>query len=271
MVEGFAARSSTSAASHLPLTQLARAAILSCAGVLLLVASLLACGRWLAPAADPIGWPTLVALAVGCALLASGLRAAHARLGLVDAVIDRWILHAALPAALVLAGLSLTQPGSSLVGQIAWWLIVAAEELYWLARRKSSSSQRIAPGAATVVEQALPEAPDAELRPSLPANATQSLLRVAQADGSEVVQGVLRAVAAAQERTVYVHVAFCPPLVDAPQVTCRQLDGPPAEIKTAQSQCYGVRFDVRFKRASSEPAEVMLQFTAVGGPPAERR
>jgi hypothetical protein len=103
---------------------------------------------------------------------------------------------------------------------------------------------------------------------------TQSIVREMTADG-EKVTGELLGRFRAGERTIFLHVAFCPPLPSVPQITCRQISGAEAEVKVSQLQTFGVRFDVRLKHDPTSTVETLLGFTAncpaATGPAAESR
>jgi hypothetical protein len=95
----------------------------------------------------------------------------------------------------------------------------------------------------------------------LPPEVSQQLTRRVT-DGSEVIDGALRATIAAGLRMDHYHVAFCPPLDAAPRVECEQIDGPPARIKVAQSLPQGVRLELRLESAAQEAVEIVVQFVA---------
>ena len=90
----------------------------------------------------------------------------------------------------------------------------------------------------------------------------QQLTRSQAADGSEELSGWLRMVFAAGQRTGSLHVAFCPPFAETPELAFDQLDGPDARIKTAQLLPYGVRLDLKLAAAPDDPGSVLLQFSA---------
>jgi hypothetical protein len=96
----------------------------------------------------------------------------------------------------------------------------------------------------------------------LPKEVVQQLTRSQAADGSENLAGWVRLPFAAGQRTGSIHVAFCPPLCATPELLVEQIDGPAARIKTAQLLPYGARLDLKLAVAATEPATVLLQFTA---------
>ena len=67
---------------------------------------------------------------------------------------------------------------------------------------------------------------------------------------------------AAGQRTASVHIAFCPPFAQTPEVSAEQTAGPPARLKTVQVLPYGARFDLKLAAACPESADVLLEFIA---------
>lgn len=90
----------------------------------------------------------------------------------------------------------------------------------------------------------------------------QQLTRSRAADGSERLSGWLRAPFLAGQRTASVHVAFCPPFAAIPELSVKQIAGPPARVKTAQLLPQGVRLDLKLASSAEEPHDVALQFSA---------
>ena len=91
---------------------------------------------------------------------------------------------------------------------------------------------------------------------------TQQLTRSTTVQGGDLLCGALRLDLAAGQRTGNLHVAFCPPFADTPEITAVQVDGPEARLKIAQLLPYGVRMDVKLIAPSDEPAGVVVQFSA---------
>ncbi len=90
----------------------------------------------------------------------------------------------------------------------------------------------------------------------------QQITRRRAADGREILSGWLRVPLAAGQRSANVHVAFCPPLQHAPQMSVAQREGPAARIRAVQVLPYGVRLDVKLTQASPTPVDLLLEFTA---------
>jgi len=92
----------------------------------------------------------------------------------------------------------------------------------------------------------------------------QQLTRSRTADGSQCLEGWLRMPLDAGQRTGSLHVAFCPPFPQTPELEFEQLAGPEARIKVAQLQPYGVRLDVKLVAAAGPGESVLVQFAARG-------
>ena len=75
----------------------------------------------------------------------------------------------------------------------------------------------------------------------------QRLIRT-QAAGVDRIQGWLKAELEPSERNVTLHVAFCPPFDEMPNLTVVQIAGPECRIKTGQLLPYGVRLELKRQR-----------------------
>jgi hypothetical protein len=174
-------------------------------------------------------------------------------------------------ATLVLAA-SLSLPGTSAGGLAVFWAVILAEETAgWLLLRPKlkqgtrSDRNHIAP---QPVRLDPPEAPSphhpvpvlAEEGPS--EEVLQQLTRSQAADGSELLAGWLRMPFSPGQRTGSIHVAFCPPFAETPEVMVEQTDGPETRIKTAQLLPYGARLDLKLHSAAEHPVSVLMQFSA---------
>jgi hypothetical protein len=132
-----------------------------------------------------------------------------------------------------------------------------------IARAPESSAAPRSEAAAETVTDASTEIDAAS---PLDTRITQQLTRRTAGDGSEEINGVLRATFLPDEKTVVLHVAFCPPLKAIPEVTARQTDGPAARVKVAQVVPHGTRLEVRRTGKATGPANVVLQFAAKSPP-----
>ncbi len=193
---------------------------------------------------SPLAWPGLVALGAAVALLALAARWVRPkpRPSAVATSADGPI-GVALSALLVALGLAVSLPDTSPGGLVAFWGILIAEETWAWAqhlRLRRDMSRNLVPDGQTL----------------------QRLVRTRSADGTETIEGWLRASLAAGQRTASVHVAFCPPLPRPPEVAAEQVDGPPARITAAPTLPYGVRFDLKLAEPCDQPCDVVLHCTA---------
>lgn len=96
-----------------------------------------------------------------------------------------------------------------------------------------------------------------------PADQLQALIRTRMSTDVECIHGWTRGYFAAGERSINLHLAFCPPLASLPEVECNQALGPPATIKVGQAEPFGLRLEVRLDKTPAEPTEVVVEFQAV--------
>jgi hypothetical protein len=195
-------------------------------------------------------------------------------------------LFGVLTAAGVLAfGTALSLPGSPVAAMAMFWCILlgaeAAGGIAFHARRDGGgdsvpdTSRDLAQtpvanaaadagnrmdfaGAAPLVEQAA-ENEDGEL---LAADELQRMSRVRDAQGGEVVAGLVRCCFDPGERQRDVHLAFCPPLKKVPHFSLEQVEGPVARVRTSLVETFGVGLEVKLNAISNEPTSVQIQFFA---------
>ncbi len=165
-------------------------------------------------------------------------------------------------------------PGSSRTALFAMWGFLGTSEVTWLLALLITRRGQRSPGqisSPTVPSQPVlsdPEEPDvADTVMDIPSGAlTQQMTRSLQKDGSELIFAATQADFETGQRTQTVHLAFCPPLQQAPSMECNQLDGPPCRIKVAEVQIYGARFEVRLQDRCLEPVQVRFQVEARSDP-----
>ena len=176
-----------------------------------------------------------------------------------------------LPALGVLAiGISLSLHSTPVWPLLLLWLAILAEEAAWWAILWRGTRQ-LAPARSngdqsppSITETSEEPVDDAGLNgESLPPNVVQQITRVREPGGEESLHGVLRGTFSPGERTQNLHLAFCPPLVSRPEFSFEQVDGPPTTIKAAQVETFGARLEVRLDAAYAEPADVLVEFSAV--------
>jgi hypothetical protein len=90
---------------------------------------------------------------------------------------------------------------------------------------------------------------------------SQHLERRRGEDGRETLDGWVRAEVAAGGRHATAHVAICPPFAHVPECYAEQMDGPSAQVKTAQVLCHGVRFEIKLDEPAVERAAVLIEFS----------
>ncbi len=98
----------------------------------------------------------------------------------------------------------------------------------------------------------------------VPPNVSQQLTRASEEDGSDVLYGQLRGHFAPGQRSLRLHVSFCPPFEAVPVVTVEKLEGPEVSVKPAQVLAYGVRLDLRLKTLSVDAQDVILEIFVRG-------
>lgn len=247
------------------------------ATALLLTAAILGSRRLAGVLLEPLGFVSLLAVALSVGAMALIGRKAwrfgqtSARAGVPDPLVGLLFSTAVFA-----TGAAVSLPDTSAGGLVALWLILAGEEAWaW----RPSRWRRIFPfsGRAASADSALPverslAAPVTHRPQTLPlepigdgppdAHVTQQLTRLRTSDGTELLAGWLRVPLAAGQRTANVHVAFCPPFSHVPRATIEQTDGPAARIKTVQVLSFGARFDLKLVETSEISSTVLLRFSA---------
>ncbi len=163
---------------------------------------------------------------------------------------------------LILLVLSVHDVRTPAWSRVTTWLILGGAIAHGLSRRQMPRWQM--PRWPIGVNRRLPRNPP-DANPgngSLPTGVSQQLTRTDLEDG-ESVEGLLRAVFAAGERTTALHVAFCPPLVHSPEVTVAQRSGESVTLKVTQAEKFGCRIELRRSApASTSAGDVVVHFTA---------
>ncbi len=90
---------------------------------------------------------------------------------------------------------------------------------------------------------------------------TQWMTRQTRPDGGEHLEGGVRAVFAAGQRSASVHVPFTPPFSAVPNVECEIVGDESARWKVSVVYSYGMRIELK-RNDSHEPAEVELAYAA---------
>jgi 8-oxo-dGTP diphosphatase len=209
-------------------------------GLLLVSMVILAWRRLAGGLVEPLLMPTL--LAVGAAIVTI---AAAVRIMQPSGHRSGRLLYTVVSISVVATGLALSLPATSPAALAALWLLLLAEEAFawWPA---GGRLKRPAPPAAKPVGDEV----------------LQQLTRTRAADGTETISGVLRVPLEAGQRTANVHVAFCPPLGQAPRIEVQQRGGPEVRIKTGQLLPYGARLDLKLAEPLETSDAVVLEFSA---------
>jgi hypothetical protein len=264
---------------------LARGAAVALLGLLVSVAVILGWRRAAGAIAMPLDLPGLLLAALVVGTCAAGVRlawlsaAGGASAGSPRAASRAGIALAALVSLVVLViGLLVCLPGTTIAAGLVLWIALAAEELcaWRLVVSPGGRTGKVGrigkpSGKEAGLPDGLPIRPTAKPGPLLsplvgsgvPAEEVfQQLTRSRTADGGELLNGWLRVDLAAGQRTANLHVAFCPPFARAPRISVQQIDGPEARVKTVQTLPYGVRFDLKMADEGPEASSLLLQFTA---------
>lgn len=176
--------------------------------------------------------------------------------------------HVAVSAVAAMAIAAFWLPDSAPAGLLIMLLLVFGEETWswnqWTQAREIAATV----STASTVEEAESEnviTLDSALSELAFADSSvvQHLVRRQSATGEETIAGCLRAVFSAGERTINLHVPFCPPLVPVPTCEAEALDGPPARVKVVQVLPQGARLEVRLDQPANEQAQVVVDFSAI--------
>lgn len=102
----------------------------------------------------------------------------------------------------------------------------------------------------------------AETCEDLPEGLWQQTSRLRTNEG-ELVSGWEKVEFKPSERTAIVHVAFCPPLEETPELELEQMSGPPARIKAAQVLPHGARLEVRLNSPAVAEVALWIAFATI--------
>jgi hypothetical protein len=218
---------------------------------------------------EPLEPLTLLAAGVLLAGLAALARAARRAAGIAwTGRFQHVLCQALISAAVLLLGVSLCWSSGSGGGLLLFWAVLAGEEIWsWhrglcdgtsvgrIGLGCTGSGRTRLPASAAHFAAAPADCPPAE-------NVLQQLTLSRDADGQARLAGWLRVPLAAGQRMGVVHVAFCPPFAETPQVAWEQITGPESRIRLAQLLPYGARLELKLAASAEEPGSVLLRFTA---------
>ncbi len=261
-------------------------------GLLLAIAGWLLLRRGTGALARPLGGLELLATAL---LLILGSAAIH--WGWSDGRRGRHLTtrrnHAVAlltSAGVLTVGVALSVPGTSAIALASFWGMLLASEAAWAVAlfgrraarfRLRGAEQDSPPGDTpdgTTVDHS--DAITASRRPIeagdgdpadldgderdelLAGDEWQRITRARDSLRGDSISGVVRCSFAPGERQHDVHLAFCPPLRQAPHFSVEQVDGPPARLRASVVEPFGVGLEIKLTSLSSEPASVQFQFFA---------
>ena len=161
---------------------------------------------------------------------------------------------------LIVLALSLTFRSSTPVGMALPWIMVFVSEVAAFRWTRRTQASALAPTTDVVMDTAVAR-PTGELHTS---DVLQQMTRIRDANGRERIAGTVRADLEPGQRSETLHIAFCPPFDQIPQVTVDQQQGTPAQLKLAQVLPYGMRIEIRTPRAQERSLSLILVFSAEG-------
>ena len=239
-------------------SRIVRATIVAATWLLLLVGLFLLVRRLSGALAEPLAPSMLLTLGVLAALTAWSARAAWpaASSDNVSAGASGLFVRFAPSIALLSMAIALSLPGSGVSTLVLFWVLLVSSELETHFQLRRRWACRFSPG-----RQAGAKEPSVSLlqHGKHDEHIVQQLTRVRDAELGEMVYGTLRADFEPNQRSVTLHVAFCPPLAMVPQMDIEQTDGPEARLKLAQVLPYGARVDVRLREAFAKPQSVVVE------------
>jgi hypothetical protein len=86
--------------------------------------------------------------------------------------------------------------------------------------------------------------------------------RTKEANGTELIEGVMPVHFDRGQKRVNVHVPFSPPLGGVPDVECESVDGEDLRLKVAVRQSYGIRIEAR-RSIADQPLDTEIGFAAI--------
>jgi hypothetical protein len=281
------------------LERLLRVVVLTASVLMFLLAAVLLGRRVAGALIRPLDGATILLTGLLLAAAAATLRLTWKRVSADPSGTGRCWLVWTLPALALLAfAFALSLPDTPVWSLGLFWAILAVEEgvSLWLVWRgidteepaaeedDGLSLEEIGPPEMTAELTAVPEIHrppqpgwssvgdrdvrfDSPQQPSphfVPPNVSQQLTRASEEDGSDVLYGQLRGHFAPGQRSLRLHVSFCPPFEAVPVVTVEKLEGPEISVKPAQVLAYGVRLDLRLKTLSVDAQDVILEIFVRG-------
>lgn len=222
---------------------------------------------------QPLSGMAIVALAVLAELTTASYRrlwaghdctnSQHWVLSTQYSVLSNLPLNFLLPSLVVLIGLiSLTMPGTPLFGiLLAWLIVITGEAVQWqfLLRPMWHHVQprSVIPPHSDSPGEDETEPAETEIPPGL----IQQVTRVLE-DSRESIHAIVQAKVAANDRLAIIHLSFCPPLTERPELTAHALDMDEADVRITQAETFGARLEVRLPVVA--PAERSFLIEVLG-------
>jgi hypothetical protein len=176
-----------------------------------------------------------------------------------------WPAFALVGALSVVGAASVSIAGTQATSLLALWLPIAGEAALAFGRESAADPLAVVaapdelPASRPGIERDSPLADTTLADPAM----LQQFVRRRDETGVESISGYLRANFAPAERTINLHVPFCPPLEVVPGCEAEAIDGPPARVKVAQVLPQGARLEVRLDEAAASPQQVVIEFTTI--------
>jgi hypothetical protein len=151
---------------------------------------------------------------------------------------------------------SLTLPGTPAVGvALAWILLIAGEAAQGLFYSRPDV-RRVwnTRSANPIVSPLISEAAELEI----PAGLVQQLTRVREGD-RESLHALVRAEIPGGDRLAVLHLSFCPPLGEAPELRAHAVEAEDAEVRVTLAETFGARIEVRLPREDAAARSVLVE------------
>ena len=249
--------SSTAGAISTPvLRHAAQAAAQALLSLLIALAAVMLMRRASGAFVQPLSGLALVVVAITLVIIPAAVRVMFR-----DSVAEAPAIYLlfALPGLAVAALLAaLTMPGTAAWAiAVAWFILIGAEGLSWLVAFRPELLRGVRTRRRAANQLATPES-TAETDSELPAGLVQQLSRIREG-GRESIHAVLLAEIVPGDRQAALHVAFCPPLEEKPELTAHALDTDDAEVRITQAETFGARIEVRLQAIVSDKRIVLVE------------
>ncbi len=260
--------------------------------VVLTLLALIVASRRLAGAFSaqiPMSTALLVAGVVGGLSLMAALLSRSGRRRHRDGV--TWAVSAVTLTPPLLAGLALIPSGSTLGHSALATLLAFGAAAVWIADGSSGFaaqqpgdtgsfsisgsldsqlSQQIRESASLDTDDAAGVLPSSDLpvqdeldeQVEEEAGISQWMTRRQLEDDQELIEGAATALFQPGQKQVAIHLAFCPPLAQTPEVHCEITSGDAARVRVTTAQTYGARLDVRLTSPAELEQTVRVSFSA---------